>query len=627
MKLYQTFVVLIFLFLLLPIFGCKKKNEITTLDTPTILNIEYVSTKGKYVVKIEEVINATGYEIYIYDTNSLIYKQKITNDGILDYYVSGTYTARIKAIGDRSHIDSSFSPFYKFELIDYNPPVEFTYATLEEYKEFLTEELTKYYTSMLSYVDGTYLNEINTKFLKLVADLKNKQTIKEAKNFYNESKLSLFDELKVADGIYASTTLSKQDKIKIIASLENYAIMNNLTGIIMLDKKTSTVKLNINTCDQNNWEYLFGSNGIVYNNPTDEYWTVNPVLNNKNFVKALSYSIDRKTLGAKKELSPSINYFPSDFSIDDVNYNDTTYHKNNIKNLINDTDGYGFSLELARKYFRIALLELEEDNKIKPGTLSNPTIIKIEIAWQTTNQVYNYHNFIKKCLETAFNDESVSGGGYKLEIDSWVGSSSSSLYEEKILKGHYDLGFGNISTTSKYEKLLATISTNTNISNNYGLNYGINTNDVNYCCIYNNQRFSYDALYMYLDFLAKVENGKNVDIYTLLNANLTTTNNEIEIKGTIENINANLDISIIDFFLLSDRSDLKISLKDKTEIIKTKTKIEYTIKLDKTELAEILKNITIKEYLQASYLKISLNVTSSFGEISREDEVFIIKDI
>lgn len=627
MKLHQISMVLIFLFLLSPIFGCKKKNEKKVLDTPTILNIEYASTKGKYVVKIEEVTNATNYEIYIYDSNNLIYKQKITNEGILDYYVSGTYTARIKAIGDSYHIDSSFSPFYKFELIDYNPPVEFTYATLEEYKEFLTEELRRYYNSMLSYVDGLYLNEVNTKFLKMVAELNNKQSYKEAKNFYDEIKLNLFDELKVADGIYSSLTLSKQDKIKIIASLENYAIMNNLTGIIMLDKKNSTVKLNINTCDQNSWEYLFGSNGVVYKNSVDKYWKVNPVLNNNNFVKALSYSIDRKTLGTKKELSPSINYFPSDFLIDDTNYNDTSYHKNNVKNLLDGTDGYGYSLELARKYFRIALLELEEGNKIKPGTISNPTIIKIEIAWQTSNQIYSYHNFIKKCLETAFNDKSVSGGGYKLEIDSWVGSSSSSLYEEKILKGHYDLGFGNISTTSEYEKLLATISTNTNISNNYGLNYGINTNDVNYCCIYNNQRFSYDALYMYLDFLAKVENGKNVDIYTLLNANLTTTNNEIEIKGTIENINANLDISIIDFFLLSDRSDLKISLKDKTEIIKTETKIEYTIKLDKTELAEILKNITIKEYLQASYLKISLNVSGDFGEIVKEDEVSIIKNI
>ena len=201
------------------------------------------------------------------------------------------------------------------------------------------------------------------------------------------------------------------------------------------------------------------------------------------------------------------------------------------------------------------------------------------------------------------------------------------MYEEKILKGRYDLGFGNISTTSEYEKLLSTLSTNINISKNYGLNYGVDTNDINYYCIFNNQRFSYDALYMYLDFLAKVENGKNIDIYTYSNANLNTNNDEIEIKGTVENINANLNFSIIELYLLSDRSDLKISLKEKTKIIITENKIEYSIKLDKKELEEILKNITITKYLQSSYLKISLNVSGDFGEIVKEDEVSIIKNI
>ncbi len=56
---------------------------------------------------------------------------------------------------------------------------------------------------------------------------------------------------------------------------------------------SSTTKLNINTCTQEQWEKLFGKNGTITQTEPENYWQVEPALSNNNFIKGLSYAINR----------------------------------------------------------------------------------------------------------------------------------------------------------------------------------------------------------------------------------------------------------------------------------------------------------------------------------------------
>ena len=72
-------------------------------------------------------------------------------------------------------------------------------------------------------------------------------------------------------------------------------------------------------------------------------------------------------------------------------------------------------------------------------------------------QEENYHNEIKAFLETAFNDDSVSGGKYQLSVDFWVGNDWQEVYNKKMQIGQFDVGFGSVSggdSAEAYEYLV-----------------------------------------------------------------------------------------------------------------------------------------------------------------------------
>ena len=195
-------------------------------------------------------------------------------------------------------------------------------------------------------------------------------------------------------------------------------------------------KLNVNATDEATWEYLFGENGTIVQNPKDNYWKVEPALSNAHFVKALSLSINRKEYSDARGSIASVDFLAPNYMSDPINgitYNDTQAHKNAVADLLADTDGYGYNLELAREYFKIALAELEASGKYKPGTKANPTVIELEIAWMYPWQETSDHNELKQYFEDAFNDDSVSGGKYKLEVKFWTGADWAEVYDNKLL--------------------------------------------------------------------------------------------------------------------------------------------------------------------------------------------------
>ena len=275
---------------------------------------------------------------------------------------------------------------------------------------------------------------------------------------------------------------------------------------------TSNFKLNVNATDEATWEKLFGENGSVTQTAKADYWTVEPALSNEHFVKALSLSINRVQFADKRGSIASVDYLASNYMSDPVNgisYSTTEAHKKAVASLLEDTDGCGYNLELAREYFRLALEELEAANLYRPGTPKNPTVIELEIAWMYPQHEENYHNEIKQYFETAFNHESVSGGEYKLECNFWVGKQWSDVYYNKLMLGQYDLGFGSISGNSLNPlDFVGVLSSDQSISGYFTLNWGTDTNDTNAdVLVYQGERWSYDALWTAANSTAVVKDG------------------------------------------------------------------------------------------------------------------------
>ncbi len=282
---------------------------------------------------------------------------------------------------------------------------------------------------------------------------------------------------------------------------------------------SSVFKLNINALDTEGWEELFGENGTVTQTPKSDYWEVEPALSNSHFRNALLLSIDRNTFANARGSIASVNYFSSDYlwnPEEGLSYDLTDEHAKVIAPLVEGTDGAGYSLELARDYFRVALSELESEGKYTPGTADAPTEIKLEIAWMYPQHEENYHNEIKAYLESAFNDPSVCDNKYKLNVEFWVGNEWSDVYYNKMMLGQFDLGFGSINGNSLNPlDFMNVLSSNQDISGTFTLNWGTDTNDPDaYPIVYEGQRFSYDAFYLAANTQAIVNDGSNKDAFT-----------------------------------------------------------------------------------------------------------------
>lgn len=271
-------------------------------------------------------------------------------------------------------------------------------------------------------------------------------------------------------------------------------------------------KLNINALDAESWEKFFGENGTISQNSKDQYWEVEPALSNKNFVKGISLAINRVKFADARGSIASVDFLSPDYLSDPengVSYANTEAHQKAIQQLLVDTDGYGYNLELAREYFRMALSELEADGVYQPGTVSNPTVIEIEIAWMYAQHETGYHNEIKQFLEDAFNDSSVSGGKYKLDVKFWCGAVWSEGYE-RMQNGKFDIGFGSISGNALNPlDFISTLSVDPAISGGWTLNWGTDTNALaSDSIVYKGMRWTFDALYKAATSSAIVVNGE-----------------------------------------------------------------------------------------------------------------------
>lgn len=296
---------------------------------------------------------------------------------------------------------------------------------------------------------------------------------------------------------------------------------------------SSTTKLNINTCTQEQWEKLFGKNGTITQTDPENYWQVEPALSNSNFVKGLSYAINRVEFAEALGRTASVNYFGSAYMGDPENglaYNNSQAHKDAVAELLEGTDGYGYSLEKARAYFKKACEELLASGAYKEGDK-----IVLEMAWQAQRNVEQIQKPIEKYWTEAFNHESVCGNKLTLELKSFVPEQWSDVYYKKMMVGQYDIGFGGINGNTLNPLNFFEVLKSDN-SSGFTLNWGVDTNKVSKDLIWDGQAWSFDALWQAAETGGYFKDGLLVPNY---NTELVSSTKNEDGTATIE-IKANL---------------------------------------------------------------------------------------
>ena len=290
--------------------------------------------------------------------------------------------------------------------------------------------------------------------------------------------------------------------------------------------ESSTFKLNLNTCDQETWIDLFGTKGSITQTTEDSYWECEPIMNNKNFVAGLNYSIDRNSFAASIGRTPSCNYFGAGYLSDPENgisYNSTDAHKNAVASLLEGTDN-GYNLEYAKASFKKACEEL-----IAEGVYSEGDTIEIEIAWQEASDEADFHNVIAKYITDAFNN---CGGGLTLNVKFWAGSVWSDVYYKKMMVGQFDIGFGSIDGNPLNPLNFLEVLKSDN-SSGFTLNWGTDTNQVSEDLYYDGMYWSFDSLWTAADQGGYFANGVLSPAFTAPEETTPVVNDDGTVTVTI----------------------------------------------------------------------------------------------
>ena len=364
------------------------------------------------------------------------------------------------------------------ETITIIPPTPVVNNNLLFAIEDKTNELIKYKTSILANIKSSMLvASITSLFDECIDNLKNAESISNVNELAAKCLKDVYNLIPLANGDFDYSWLHELDKKKILSLLDEYIYRNNLGGIPISQYYT----LNLNSTTEEKWIDFFGVNGSKKQTTEEKYWDVKPFLSNKYFLKGLSLALPKEDL-----IEDGSDFYRIDYS---------------------KYEFYNYDLELARKYFAVAMEELYPSYAFSS---QYPIELKLEIAFGTkTEKNEQLFNVLKRNIETAFNDKSVSNGGFVLTVESWYGDYFGQIYTDKNYNGQFDLSYDKISLSSfdqyMYYNLL---SSNSDLSNGLTINWSIDTNNIeDDCIIYNGYRFTYDSLLALLSSKSTIIDG------------------------------------------------------------------------------------------------------------------------
>ena len=263
----------------------------------------------------------------------------------------------------------------------------------------------------------------------------------------------------------------------------------------------SVWKLQVNNCTQTEWDGLFGTEGTVDQaKSTDDYYKCKPIMANDNFVNGVYASINRSALATLMNADVANSFFSDAYETAGMNadgtishkvYNDTDAHKKVMEDYFPDT--YGYSLEGAKTLFGKAIDEELANGDYTAGTADTPTEIHVQVAYQAASQLTDEGAYVKKNIEDAFNAVGTAKG-VKLVIDLFAPDNWYDVYYSMCLVGQFDFCFASISggTLDPFNFLNTLRSDN---QSTFTLSWGCDTNECTGEIVYNNESYSYNAMY------------------------------------------------------------------------------------------------------------------------------------
>ncbi len=323
------------------------------------------------------------------------------------------------------------------------------------------------------------------------------------------------------DAIYDEFNLGKLDSTGIPVSR-----MDEKLDTDKPTKGDSTFKLNVNSCTQERWDELFLSNKYKDVKKPKQRYTVKPWMSNRNFLNGLFWSINRQEYAKDRGVNPSYTYFADSYMSDPINgvsYNSTDEHKTIAEDGFDPTlrtSNFGYSKAKAVEYFKLAVAELVKQNAIKYQTKSNPFVVTIDIQWMYESDQDTYGEDIANYFMDAFNDDAVSQGRVILKVNHAADAQWEQVYNDHLMVGTYDLGFGAISGNSLNPLNFLEVLKSDN-SSGFTLNWGADTSKLSktdpivYEVEENGEKvkkeWSFDALWAAADHGAVVKEGEAVD--------------------------------------------------------------------------------------------------------------------
>lgn len=328
-----------------------------------------------------------------------------------------------------------------------------------------TNELIKYKNSILANVNSNILAaSITSLFDACIDEINNADDIASVTELSDKCLKEVYNLIPLANGDFDYSWFHELDKQKILSLLDDYIFRNNLGGIPLSQYYT----LNLNSTTKEQWTEFFGEEGSICQTPKNEYWDVKEFLSNEYFLKGLSLALPKEETTNESTIFEQIDYSKYEF--------------------------YNYDLELARKYFAVAMEEL---SPIYGASSQYPIELELEIAFGSkTAQNEQLFNTLKTNIEIAFNDLSVSNGNFVLTVEAWYGEYFGQIYPDKNYNGQFDLSYDKISGSS-YDKYMYynLLSSNSDLANDLTINWSIDTNNIeDDCIVYNGYRFTYDAL-------------------------------------------------------------------------------------------------------------------------------------
>lgn len=317
-------------------------------------------------------------------------------------------------------------------------------------------------------------------------------------------------------------------------------------------------KLNLNTCTQELWEQLFGTDGSITHTEESKYWNVKPWMSNDNFIRGIFYSIDRQEYAQSQGGTPSINYF-SDIYLSNPetgeSYNSTPEHAAALEDFWGDTiETNGYSLSLSEAAFQQAIKDLIAEGSITTSTAN----ISIDIYWMFENQVDNegakIGGYIKKAFDAAAED---LGYPVRLTVKNKAGGAVwSDVYYDHLMVGQFDLAFGSISGNALNPINFLEVLKSSN-SSGFTLNWGADTTEVTEgegALVYQGKRWSFDGLWDAADAgVVLDENGQSIAPVEIVTSSVTATADRVSVSGRIEILSYDgLVVELADIFGTTD---------------------------------------------------------------------------